>query len=277
MRRKIAILIAVLLSGFLAYISVSGEILINEGNQIRDSNPSDIGGLTPLDVDISKPFTINFGSNLIVCDANQLRNGLNVSRSFFVDFSLPIQIDLSNETLEVSVTIENDQGQPLANIVNNQWRVFEQTPHWDRNYNSSAFELIGQDNTPVLQVVLIPNNNTVDIMGDFYSQTGRDLVTPNGITCYLLSEQVNKSLSPLFRYPSDEYWGQSAGSNGLSKDQIATNTIKNGYTRLMIGVVGGAVLGTCIAFMAIWKKEKKPRLRNIGDRNLKSTRQQRTD
>lgn len=264
MGRRTAILIAVLLAGLLAYIGVLGEILINEGNQIRDSNPSDTGELTPLDVDISKLFTIDFGSNLIVCDANQLRNGLNVSNAIIVGFSLPIQIDLSNKTLEVSVTIENEQGQPLANIVNNQWRVFEQTPHWDRNYNSSAFELIGQDDTPVLQVVLIPNNNTIYVMGDFYSQTGRDLVTPNGITLHPLSEQVNESLSPLFRYPSDEYWGQSAGSNGLSKDQLATNTINNGNTHLIIGVVGSAVLGTCIAFMAFWKKEKKPRQRNVG-------------
>jgi len=151
----------------------------NRQNAIMSMN----GELIPFDVDLSKPFDIMLSAGVTFQYSNiDLANGFNLSTIFpfginFVDDQFRIQF--MNNKISVSADIRNSNNTIIAQIVNNEWKTVSPDTllFWDRNYNAYAFEIIGSNNIPTLQVIMV-GSNRIQIGGLFYTQTGSIYIAP---------------------------------------------------------------------------------------------------
>jgi hypothetical protein len=86
---------------------------------------------------------------------------------------------------------------------------------WDRNFDDSAFEVVDEKGTPMLQIVYTTPNN-VTIFGVFQGKNGVYFVGPRGVrtSFQLYSDKYLRlagyPLKKLFKYPSRKYQGQEA-------------------------------------------------------------------
>ena len=90
---------------------------------------------------------------------------------FFGDTDILIWIE--NGQLKVSTVIRGSDGQLIAEIAGNEWKLKE-AELWDRNYNENSLEVKNGAGDVVLQVVL--NEDYVQLAAKIYSSTGEGLV-----------------------------------------------------------------------------------------------------
>jgi len=141
---------------------------------------------------------------------------------------------------EVSTVIRDKEGQIIAEITNNQWKL-KPDKLWDRNYNDNALEVRNADGDIVLQIVV--NKDYIQFAAKMYSSTGQgfgigseiftqaDLIkhqngeskiiaAANGPTKIAVGDitgvmeirppgqALDLKIEPIFKYPSDLNMGE---------------------------------------------------------------------
>jgi hypothetical protein len=135
---------------------------------------------------------------------------------FICDGKQPLlSIKQENGRLFVSAEIRNPQGQLIAEVHDNEWKI-NKAEIFDRNYNENAFEVRGKDGDVIFQAVAV--NNVIYISGEFRGRNGKGLLLlkePNGqgglIDILGPNEKRRFEIAPLFEYPSDLHFGVCTG------------------------------------------------------------------
>ena len=122
----------------------------------------------------------------------------------------PLTIEIAGEQLIVSATIRNKDGQIVAEIIQNEWKVNPQNS-WDRNYTKNALEVRDPSGDIVLQVRLVEDR--VQFQAKMYAsnKTGIAFVKgPGGgyIERSTPERPFRSIISPIFKYPSDIHFGE---------------------------------------------------------------------
>lgn len=203
------------------FLFVVGAFLVPIGGFVVDIGWNDRtnaimamnGELIPFDVDTSKPFDILLSAGVVFQYSRiDLANGFNLSTIFpfnidFVDDQFRIQF--INNKMSVSADIRNSNNTIIAQIVNNEWKTVNPDTllFWDRNYNAYAFEIIGSNNIPTLQVIMV-GPNKIQIGGLFYTRTGSIYIAPapDGAIMYVnvgdQHREYGQNVSRIFYYPA---------------------------------------------------------------------------
>lgn len=119
-----------------------------------------------------------------------------------------------NNQLLVSAIIKDDQAKTVAILERNEWTSAGHPQAWDRNYTNDTLEIIGPNDSVVLQIRLLPDR--IQIQGESWDSPERgvritrfhdpDSNQSGGAIIYLVKGQdaCNNRLpiKPIFRYPS---------------------------------------------------------------------------
>ena len=186
---------------------VGSAILIPIGiNKISKPKPMLQGTIGTFEIDENKAFTVNFGSNILT-NYQSLKGGLDLNKFINVEgFEYPITISSVSGQLKITAWINDEKGNMIAHIVDNNWEINPDN-YFDRNFSNCSVEVVNKDLVPVLQVE-VKNGNYVYIGGLFYYPGGKILATPKGLFMNPSEEMINEATSTLFLYPSDKYLGR---------------------------------------------------------------------
>lgn len=206
-----------------ATIGVLGGSIITIGWEARQNAIMALNGeLNPFPVDLSKPFVVQLAKvyfNSPLTDINftsaQLANGIDMNQIFPAANGVnspfttnQLKIEFINNQLSVSVNIKDSDNITIAQIVNNEWKTVnpDSLLFWDRNYNAYGFEIIGSDNVPTFQVIMV-GPNRIQIGGLFYTANGSIYFEPrsDGTMLYIneSSAQLESAhIGTIFKYPA---------------------------------------------------------------------------
>jgi len=144
------------------------------------------------------------------------------------------QIQFIDDKLSVSANIRNSDNVTIARIVNNEWKTVDPSTllFWDRNYNAYAFEIIGSNDIPTLQVIMV-GSNKIQIGGLFYTRTGRIYIQPMERGAVLWKNPTDQQLEDadilrIFKYPAltnPDNLGKIVDPNYPSSDPLAESTL----------------------------------------------------
>lgn len=176
-RKAVIVLIISLL------LTVIGGILTPIEWDSREKTISAMNGeLIPFPIDPSKPFNLYLSGGFpIPLSSDDIKNGFNLAQFLYsVNLSYnQFSIRFNDSKMCVSAVITNPNNQTIAIIHDNNWQTVNPDTllFLDRNYNAYAFEIIGSNGIPTIQVV-IRGANEIQIGGLFYTRTGRLDIAP---------------------------------------------------------------------------------------------------
>jgi hypothetical protein len=146
-------------------------------------------------------------------NSTDLANGFNLTSlfPFGIDFTdTTFSIKFIDDKMYVSTDVRDSNNTLIAEIVNNEWKTVnpDTLQFWDRNYNNYAFEIIGSNNIPTLQVIMV-GSNEIQVGGLFFTQTGSIYIAPmiNGSGTRLFinvgdkHQEYNTTIPTIFKYP----------------------------------------------------------------------------
>lgn len=260
--------IAILSLFFGVAFTIFGPLVISYSWQLAENeSEAMIGKLLPFGIDSQKPIEIQCGGFHIGMTLNQLSEGFNLSRYVnLVGFDYPFHITLKDQRFLVSVDIMNTNGETIAKIVDNHWSVNNNPViAYDRNYNSYAFEVIGSDLVPMIQVVFKPQNRMY-LGGFFFSSNWTVLLLPNNTSVINPSlTDLNESLPRIFKYPSEEHLGEMVEPIPYQIPRVSTQIFNLGVVLTAVGIpliVYGTVKADYVqAKIRVYRKLRKHRNR----------------
>lgn len=161
----------------------------------------------------------------------------------FKDGNQPlISMNLENGKLSISAIIRDLNGQIIAELVNNEWQINEHNM-FDRNYNDSAIEVKDKTGKVVLQAAHF--GDTIFFAGILHCKNGRTVslhpIQKGEAVMELIppGKESDYQINPIFKYPSDRYFGSCPGLNTLEKELLnSTFTTYNFKTDLDICMGG---------------------------------------
>jgi pimeloyl-ACP methyl ester carboxylesterase len=127
-----------------------------------------------------------------------------------------IEIYNKDGDLKVSTIIRNKEGNVVAELVDNEWKVSSNSAvSFDRNYSKEALEVKDGNGDIVLQVKLLEDR--VQLQGKFYGPNGQGFaigrnhnISGRGVIEILGAKHktFDLKIKPLFRYPSEFHLGE---------------------------------------------------------------------
>lgn len=203
------------------FLIIIGAFLMPIGGYLTEIGRSDWdnavkamnGELNPFPVDTTKPFDVMLSEGVhLIFSAKDLENGFILSKMFPPSYNFtdnPLHIQFIDGKMFVSADVVNSKHELIAKIVNNEWKTVDPSTlsFWDRNYNSYAFEIIGPDNLPALQVIMV-GPNQIQIGGLFYTKTGSVYIAPQGPDAAIFvnvgdqRRQSAENIPRIFYYPA---------------------------------------------------------------------------
>jgi len=234
------------------------------------------GELIPFTVDMSKPFDILLSADVTFQYSSlDLANGFNLTTIFPFNINFTddqFQIQFINNEMFVSANIRNSDNTLIAQIVNNEWKTVNPDTllFWDRNYNAYAFEIIGSNNIPTLQVIMV-GPNKIQIGGLFYTRTGSIYIAqaPGGAVMYVNvgdeHQEYGKNILRIFRYPAltnPSNLGKMLNPIYYSSDPLSEST-----WMMVFGIVMAALGGIMVSTFGYekYKASKVGRKKGKGD------------
>lgn len=127
-----------------------------------------------------------------------------------------LTIESVDGKLKVSTDIRDPNGDLVAELVRNEWKVATPPRIFDRNYTKDALEVRNPQGRITLQVRLV--RDRIKIQGEWWGTNGRGvrLVGAPGKGGMIMHLRTGQDLSknpirPMFKYPSEKYFGQLVG------------------------------------------------------------------
>jgi len=157
-RKQFLTIIAILL--FIAGTVIPSLLMMREA-KLRDENASLKGEIKANIQNTSDGIIVHLGATRVSFRREDFISGVSInvlSTLGIVDKRAEIKIKISNTGLVVSTQVRGLDGKVVAEIGNNNWLI-NPNNYFLRNYDNSAFEVIDQYETPVLQIELVDNSN----------------------------------------------------------------------------------------------------------------------
>ena len=134
--------------------------------------------------------------------------------SLKIAYDAGLAISRGPKGLEISTPVIDNQGNLVAEIVSNHWKVYP--PCSDKNYTKNSLEIKDRAGHVVLQVTLY--RNKIQLQGEWHTSLGQgerleSVPGYGGITLWLKPEDEKKFpflIKPMFAYPSSQHWGELA-------------------------------------------------------------------
>jgi hypothetical protein len=160
--------------------------------------------VTPEKVGIPQIFEIDFGTNLTHTPKERLKKKIPFSQ--LTGFSWPGELPLSihfdrTGTLLIDASIYDQFGKLSAKVVENNFAIA--VPHWDRNWDNEAFEIVDENQIPYLQIQR-PEPNVLKFRGVFRDSKGDTFVSTDKRTMLNPTTDVARP-ERLFVYPSKQH------------------------------------------------------------------------
>jgi hypothetical protein len=137
-----------------------------------------------------------------------------------------ITLNLRDGKLLISAIIRDLTGKIIAELVNNEWQV-NRNNMFDRNYNDKAIEVRDNVGNVVLQAAHF--GDTIFFAGIFHCNSGKTgILHPikkgdAAIELIPPGEESDYQIEPLFKYPSNRYFGLSPRLEVLEKEILQSN------------------------------------------------------
>jgi len=149
----------------------------------------------------SSAYLVACGGVKVILNKEQLTKGYNLSE-LIKGVRIPVNLYLGQKGMLIDAKVygkkENDV---IAVIKKNKWK--DLPPEYDLNFSVTAFEIIGVNGKPLLQVQ-IKSGNEIHVGGCFYQGSNKISITPERINFYVNECEGEK----IFKYPSSKYLGQ---------------------------------------------------------------------
>jgi len=122
-----------------------------------------------------------------------------------------IKIESIKGQIQISTRILDRNGQMIAEIVENKWKVKPQNS-WARNYSKNSLEVRDPTGDIVLQVRLVANR--VQFQAKLFDSLGRRfcLISEGSGRGGLMGFNIAQKIQPIFKYPSELHLGEFAES-----------------------------------------------------------------
>jgi hypothetical protein len=205
-----------------------GGALILLGYWFRpDAIPSYSGVLAPRatllfsarDAEASSIPKIQFGTSNVIYSAKEVGRDSQLGTLLFPALSEnQFKIETISGKIKISTQIREGDGNLIAELVRNEWKVAPPPRTWDRNYSDDALEVKDASGAIVLQVRVFPDR--IQIQGMWWWDMG----PPNGIVRFFIrgnptvggqivivpigNKDPLPSIDPMFQYPSDQHLGE---------------------------------------------------------------------
>ena len=149
----------------------------------------------------SSAYLVACGGVKAILNKQQLTKGYHLSK-LIKGIRIPVKLYLKNKRVLIDAKVYGKKEHDvIAVIKRNKWR--DLPPEYDLNFSVNAFEIIGENDQPLLQVQ-INSGNEIQVGGCFYQGNKKISITPERINFY-----VNECIGDkLFKYPSSKYLGQ---------------------------------------------------------------------
>lgn len=131
-----------------------------------------------------------------------------------------IKIEIEGGEIKLSTKIRDKNGQIIAELINNEWKVVPPPNSWDRNYSPNALEVRDPHGDVILQVRLVENR--VQFQAKLYDSTGRGVgfvksPDPERKGCIIeltgpAHPNLDLKIIPIFKYPSELHLGEFVDS-----------------------------------------------------------------
>lgn len=131
---------------------------------------------------------------------------VDLSRLFKFSPTLPLKLYIEDNKPYVDAEIFVHQFLPPVKLRHNE--LMNLPPHWDRNSNKVAFEIVNEHQVPMYQLYYKTPTHII-INGIFVSGNGVVVATDSG-TILNPSLPVTINIKPIFKYPSWKYRGEYA-------------------------------------------------------------------
>jgi hypothetical protein len=177
----------------------SGRDTIIGGDQNAGLSPATFG-------EKSEFVTISLGTISVQLPSSTLETGATVE-PFTFDAYKPIKFYMDHGKLFADITVYGGQGQPPIEVRHNTLNV-RSTGSFDRNFDSSALEVVDSDRSPVLQLIY-RTPYRIAVNGIFPIPDGRIIIASEDGTM-IGAPRVPKALAirRLFKYPAFEFLGK---------------------------------------------------------------------
>lgn len=114
----------------------------------------------------------------------------------------PIQIYLDNGELFVDVSVYGGSHQAPIEIKHNEFTI--RIPGVDRNFDSTALEIVNNTNSPIFQLIYKTPSQII-INGIFPSPSGLVLASEDGLLLRMPTIPKSFRINRLFKYPSNQF------------------------------------------------------------------------
>ena len=254
-KRKSLILLAIFV-----FMTVIGGVMSPIAWDAREKGIETLNSeIIPFPVDTSKTFKLHLSEGTIFT-----YEGADLAKGFGLNELFPFNLNFTDSKFSInfvdgemllSADIIDSSGRLIAKIVNNTWTTVDPSialQFSDRNYNAYAFEIIGSNNIPTLQVAMI-GSNEIQIGGLFYTKSGSIYIAPktDGAVMYFNvgtdHREENASINSLFKYPcltNESNLGKMKNSYYPSSDPLILPTC------IFICGILFAFLGITLSFFA---------------------------
>ena len=121
---------------------------------------------------------------------------------------IPVTLRMDGDKLLFTFKLWSGDGKPPIEVENNEFKI--RPPHWERNFNANALEVVDENQTPIFQMIRKTPSHIV-VNGVFPVPGGGLWVFgPDGARGLLREIPSDFKLTPLFKYPAWKYPGQYA-------------------------------------------------------------------
>jgi hypothetical protein len=149
----------------------------------------------------SSAYLVACGGVKVILNKKQLTKGYNLSE-LINGVRIPVNLYLGQKGILIDAKVYGKKEHDvIAVIKKNKWK--DLPPEYDLNFSVNAFEIIGANGKPLLQVQ-IKSGNEVHVGGCFYQGRNKISITPERINFYVNECEGEK----IFKYPSSKYLGQ---------------------------------------------------------------------
>ena len=182
-------------------LTLSGGNMIDYiRDRLKNENPlpmADIG----VKLKNSSAYLVACGGVKVILTKEQLTQGYNLS-NLIKGIRIPVKFYFDKKGILIDAKVYGKKEHDIVAVIKRNSRR-NLPPGYDLNFVANAFEIIGKNDKPLLQVQ-IKSGNEIHVGGCFYQGNNKISVTPNHINFYVNGCEGKK----IFKYPSSKYFGQ---------------------------------------------------------------------
>jgi len=149
----------------------------------------------------SAAYLVACGGVKVILNKEQLTKGYNLSE-LIEGIRIPVKLYLDENGVLIDAKVYGKKEHDVIAVIKKN-KCKDLPPEYDLNFSVNAFEIIGANGKPLLQVQ-IKSGNEIHVGGCFYQGRNKISITPERINFYVNECEGKK----IFKYPSSKYLGQ---------------------------------------------------------------------